>query len=124
MRLGRLRRRLAVTERSHGPTIAAPFVLIRQSESQCQSSSAPGREAQELARIDPVFEHAGQDEPVPRGESEQGAFLPPAWVPSLLALARAGSVRARYVEFQIGSEPRASQYSRLNSSPNAKIGRA
>src|SRR5713226_2933000 len=102
---------VGLLERSHGPTIAAPFVLLCQSESQCQPPSAPGHEVQALARSDPVFAHVEQDEPVPRDESEQDAFLPPAPVQSLLALALAWLARARHVGFQPG--PRAKSVSTL-----------
>ena len=90
-------------ERSHGATIAAPFVLKCQSACQCQPPEAPGYEVQGLARSDPVFEHAEQDEPAPHDESEQDAFLLPARVPSVLALALTWLVFAKHVGFRPGS---------------------
>lgn len=57
-------------ERTRGATIVALFARICQSESQCQPPSVLDHKVQELARIDPVFEHIEPGEPLPLDECE------------------------------------------------------
>src|SRR5215469_4410376 len=100
-------------ERTHGLTIAAPFAQRCQSESQFLLLSTLDHAVQELARIDPVFEHVEPSEPLPLDVCEQDVFLPLTRVLSLLALAQAGLAGASPVGFQTGSELKASGDSRL-----------
>jgi hypothetical protein len=106
-------------ERSRSSSIGKPFALLSQHERQCQPLSALGAEVQRLVRIDPAFALAALLALTQRGACEEDAFLLPAQVQSLLALARAPPVLVKHVGFRPDSALRASSHSQLNSCRDA-----